>query len=169
MASTDQTTLRIPFESEISDIKGILTQPWQAMFRLLKTLIDPLGVEQFFTLVNNQASAADITGLALNYKQNSHGIVEYLIQRVTTSTGATELITGGMFHLVWKPTTAAWAIQAIGTAGPSTSGITFTVTAAGQVQYTSTNITGTASISRIVYRVRTLEAKSSIYSRMGAR
>lgn len=169
MPVTFANILRVPFESPVEDGSGIITRPWQTFFRLLKELVDPMGSEKIATLVNNQAGAADISGMILDSSQVSHGVIEYLIQRVTTGGGATELITGGMFHLVYKPTTAAWAIQAIGTAGPSTSGITFSVTAAGQVQYTSTNITGTASISRIVFRMRTLGGKNSQYSTQGPR
>lgn len=169
MSSIEAGSLRFPYESEISDDRNLLSRAWQTSLRLVKTLLDPLGAEQVFNLVNNQAVAADITGMALSFSQVSHGIVEFLIQRVTTGGGAVELITAGMFHLVYKPTSNNWAIQNIGTFGPSASGITFSVTAAGQVKYTSSNIAGTASISRIIFRIRTLAGKSSQYSAAGVR
>ena len=169
MGQTDANILRIPYEDAMADAAFKITRPWQLLFRQIKSLLDPMGLEQSFEIVNNQASAADITGMSLNKEQVSSAIVEYLIQRVTTGGGAVELIAGGMFHLVYKPTSDSWAIQAIGTPGPSSSGVTFSVTSAGQVQYTSTNETGTASISKIYFRMRTFGGKNSQYSKAGAK
>lgn len=250
MASTDANTIRMPFENPIVNQSGVVTQAWQYALRLFQTLLEPLGVEQNFTLVNNQSAAANITGMALNYKQTSHGIVDYIIQRVTTGTGATEIVSGGCFHLVYKPTSPVWEIQERNTPGAGAftaaatdictrtahnmllghsvqltttgtlpaglslatnywvvptgadtfklassyanaqsgsnavditdagtgthtitpnPGVKFSVTTAGQVQYTSTSITGTASISKISWRMRTLGGKSSTYSSAGPR
>ena len=105
--------------------------------------------------------------MSVNSSKVSHAVVEYLIQRVTTGGGAVELIQAGMFHLVYLPTSDTWNIVAIGTPGPGASGITFTVTSSGQVRYTSTNITGTESLSRIAFRIRTLSSKSQSYSKIG--
>jgi hypothetical protein len=138
---------------------------WEVFFRGIVKALLPLGLEKSFQLVNNQAVAADITGMNLTSQIVSHGIFEYLIQRVTTGAGAVELLEAGMFHLVFRPTSNLWVIVVIGSPGPSISGVTFSVTAKGQVQYTSVNIGGTPSISKITWRVRTLAAKNSQYSK----
>ena len=158
---------RPPYRDQLVDDSGLVTRPWELFFRIIAAIVEPLGVEKYFALENNISVAKDITGLNFNSDSVSHGIVEFFIQRVTTGTGATELITSGLFHVVYKPTTSAWALTVIGTPGPSISGITFSITAAGQVQYTSSNITGTASISKISYRTRTISGKSSTYSVVG--
>lgn len=158
---------RPPYRDELIDYSGLVTRPWELFFRIIASALEPLGVEKYFALENNISSAKDITGLNFNSDSVSHGIVEFFIQRVTTGTGATELITSGIFHVVYKPTTNSWALTVIGTPGPSVSGITFSITAAGQVQYTSTNITGTSSISKMSYRARTISGKSSTYSVVG--
>lgn len=158
---------KVPYKDALVGDDGLLTRPWEVFFRLITSALDPLGIEKFFTLENNISSAKDLTGLNFNYEGVSFAIVEFFIQRVTTGTGATELITSGIFHVVYKPTTNAWELTVIGTPGPSVSGITFSITAAGQVQYTSTNITGTSSISKMSYRARTISGKSSTYSVVG--
>lgn len=159
-------SLQIPRDA-ISDENGILTVAWQQFFAYLRNLVDPLGDERFSDIVNNQASAANIDGLSFDYRVVSQGIIEFLVQRVTTGAGAVEIISSGVIHAVYKPTSATWALKIPWTAGPSASGLTFSITSDGQVQYTSTNETGTASISKITYRVRTLGAKNAKYSRMG--
>jgi hypothetical protein len=161
--------LKVPSRDKFMGADGIPVPAWLHLFELIRDRLNPLGLEQSFELVNNKSTADNIVGLTFDSATISHAIVEYLIQRVTTGTGATELVQAGIFHLVFKPTSNTWEIVAVGTPGPSSSGITFSVTATGQVKYTSSNITGTASISRIVWRSRTISAKHSTYSQAGAR
>ncbi len=160
MASINQRSIDVPYQQQLLErATGILTIPWQNFFRSLFDRIFPLGIEISFPLVNNQASAANIDGLQFDYRKVNQATVEYVIQRITTGTGATELIATGMFMVTYKPVSLTWHIVTIGTPGPSTSGITFSITTGGQVQYTSTNMTGDANISKITYRARTLAAK----------
>lgn len=110
----------------------------------------------------------NIDEMKFNYKGVSQATVDFLIQRVTTSTGATELIETGMFVVSYNPTSADWSLTMIGTPGPDDSGIDFSIDSSGQVQYVSTSITGNASISRVIWRSRILSAKHSTYSQVGA-
>lgn len=87
---------------------------------------------------------------------------------MTTSTGATELIEGGCFQVAYSPTSDDWDLTFIGTPGPDDTGVDLSVDSDGQVQYVSSSITGTASISKITWRARTLSAKHSSYSSAGA-
>lgn len=156
-----------PVKDTVVDGRGLISRPWETFLRFLKQVVTPLGTEKMFLLVNNQAAPADVVGLSFNSESISQGIIEYLIQIVTTGGGAVELIRSGAIHAVYRPTTNVWALFAVGTPGPDATNITFSITAAGQVQYTSANTTGTASISKLTYRVRTLAAKNSQYSAVG--
>lgn len=249
MANVQYSTNDVPFNDELIDMRRLLTRPWQVFFRYLMEAVDPLGVEKVTDLINNQSISTDVTGMNVNSAQVSHAVVEYLIQRVTTSAGATEIINGGTFHLVYKPTADTWEIQGqrnpgagtftaattdictkiahnmllgqqvqvtttttlpaglslattywviplsedtfklaasfadsqAGTAIDITStgagthtinpnpGVVFSVTSDGQVQYTTTNISGTASISKIFFRMRTMGGKNSQYSAVSTR
>jgi len=158
-----QKTLQTPIQTPLTDNQGKLTRPWEDYFRDLTSVVVLLGTERSFQLNNNQAAAADVTGLKFSYKSVSQVTIDYLIQRVTTGGGAQELIETGQFYLAYKPTSDTWVLSG----GPTTAGVTLSVSSAGQVQYTTSNITGTASISKITYRARSLAAKNSLYSEMG--
>lgn len=160
MASINQRSLDVPYQNTLLErATGILTIPWQNFFRSLFERVLPLGLETSFPLVNNQASAANIEGLQFDYVKTNQVIIEYIIQRITGSISPTELIQTGVFALAYKPAAQTWHIVTIGSTGPDSAGITFSVTTGGQVQYTSTNMTGSANISKITYRARTLAAK----------
>lgn len=156
-------SIEVPYSTPVVMDNGMVSRPWAKFFENIQTAMDSLGIEKQFDLVNNQASSADVEGLMVDKSVASNASVDYLIQRVTTGGGATENVETGTFYLAYKPSAATWVLSA----GPSTAGVTLSVTSLGQVKYTTTNISGTASISRIVWRVRTLGAKNAQYSRMG--
>jgi hypothetical protein len=162
-----QLSFEVPIRDPISNEAGMISRAWETFFRFIQQVVDPLGIEKFFNITNNQTTAADIIGLNLSSKAISQAIVEYLVQRVTTGAGAVELIESGVIHAVYKPTSNIWVIFTMGTPGPSVSGITFSINALGQVKYTSTSVTGTASISKLTFRIRTLAGKNSKYSVIG--
>lgn len=163
MAVTVPSTNTVPYQTPIADGSGLVQRAWSFFFRGVQSAIDPLGVEKYFTLVNNQALAANIDGLAFDFAKVGQVTVDYLIQRVTTGGGAQEKIETGTFYLAYLPTSNLWVLSG----GPSSAGITLSPTAAGAVQYTSSNLTGTASISKLTFRARTLAAKNSQYSSAG--
>lgn len=158
-----------PFRDQLTGPNGMLSNSWEWFFRAIRDLLSALGSEKNFAIVNNTAVAADVTGLKFGARGVSFAAVDFCIQRITTSTGATELVEAGMFVLSYNPTSEDWNLTMIGTPGPDDSGVDFTVTATGQVKYTASNITGTASISRVFWRARTLAGKHTSYSDMGAR
>lgn len=158
-------TFKPPYKSALADQSGLASKDWSFFFRRMMDLLIPLGAEKNFSLVNNQAVAADIEGMKFDSERESQAIVDYLIQRVTTGGGAQEKIEAGSFYAAFRPTSNNWILT--GDVPTATSGVTLSVTALGQVQYVSTNLTGTASISKIAFRVRTLAAKNSQYSEVG--
>jgi len=158
-----------PFKDVLAGPDGFLASSWERFIRSAYDRLLPLGVENSFPLKNNQSAAADITDLKFSARAVSAAFIDFLIQRTTTGSGAVQLTAAGTIAAVYRPNSAAWVLHAIGTAGPSTSGITFSITAAGQVQYTSTNEGGTAQISKICWRDRTLAGKNKLYSSMAVK
>lgn len=173
--------LKMPDRDPIVDNRAMVSRPWSEFFRLMRDLLSPLGSEKIFDIKNNIGLEAapnnvpiNIDGLVFDSGTVSHAIVDYVIQRLTVDPGTpvtinTELSQAGCFHLVFKPGSKVWSLVQIGTPGPDASGVTLSVTTAGQVQYKSTNISGTPSISRIIYRARTLAGKHANYSKAGSR
>lgn len=164
---TDQTSFQVPYRNELTDERGFLSNRWELFFRQLQALIFPLGSEQAFPIRNNQVTPLSIQGMALKSDKVSQAIVEYLIQRVTQGTNPVELIQSGSFLLVYKPTSETWNLVTQGTPGPDNAGVTFSVNSNGEVQYTSTQVDGSESISKISFRIRTLAGKSKKYSTFG--
>lgn len=103
---------------------------------------------------NNISAAADITGLSLNSANVKSAKIQYHIYR---DTSASSLMEAGTFELAYKASATSWNLTNR-TFGGDTSGITLTATTAGQVQYTSTNITGTGYSGVIAFRGSALPA-----------
>lgn len=163
-------SLAIPNDNQIVDMTGQLTKAWSWFFLKVFERLYPLGSEQFFDIVNNQAGAADITGMIFDKRGVSQATVDYLIQRVTTGGSAVELIETGTFRAVYRPTSEDWElVPDVDPDEPDNSGVAFSITSEGQVQYTSSNVGGTAYISKLYWRARTLAGKHHSYSVAGAR
>lgn len=101
-----------------------------------------------FTIANNQSSLANITGLLFN-PATFRGIkIEYSIYRQTdTASSARAQI--GQLRFVYNTQAATWYMSD-DYAGQD-AGVTFSITPAGQIQYTSTNITGTNYVGTLKY------------------
>jgi hypothetical protein len=153
-------------KDQLQDRGGILNQAWFWFFRAVHDRLNPLGSETSVQLENNISEAKAVEGLKVNQRGVSQATVEFLVQRVTS---VSELIETGSFILSYNPTSEDWNISLTNINQPDDSGVDFTVDATGQVLYTSSDLSGTPIISRIVYRMRTLSAKSALYSSVGAR
>lgn len=123
----------------------------------LETLLggSDLITETAFTIANNQSSAANVTGLVFNHGSVGAAFIDYWIKRVTTSSGAVERTEAGRLLVSWDLSAATWRIVPVGS-GPDESGVSFSITSAGQVQYTSDSITGTPSVSKMKFRATTM-------------
>jgi len=154
----------VPFSSPVVDESNSLSRPWEQFFRKIQDIVDYIKDEQSFTLANNQSSAADLTPLTFDYRYTSQAVIEYLLQRTSSTT---EAIESGQIVCAYLPRSNDWSISKSANLTVGTPGLTVSITSTGQVQYTTTNQGGTVSISRIVFRVREIKAKSSAYSQLG--
>jgi hypothetical protein len=100
-------------------------------------------------IVNNQVAAADVTGLLLDSDSYKSVKVFYEVFR---KTGSSERICNGFFTCLYKSGTNAWELEAGSFEGSPAHGVTFSITTAGQVQYTSDNMAGTNYESRLLLR-----------------
>lgn len=89
-----------------------------------------------FNLTNNQASPSPITGAVFDTSSVRSAIVSYNIYR---SNGSVETSEVGTIYLTYSSLTPGWVISQV---YAGTSGIVFSITTAGQLRYTSTDITG---------------------------
>ncbi len=160
-------TIEVPYRDFVSEKTGFVSRVWGEFFRGIRDSINSLGVEKSFKIQNNVSAAENIEGLFFDKERVSAAYVDYLIQRVSVDTGATELIEAGIFIVSYNPTSDDWNFHLVGTSGPDDSGVDLTIDSSGQVQYESSNITGIEVISKITWRARALMAKNSRYSKGG--
>lgn len=110
-------------------------------------------LQTVFPIANNVASVTNVIGLFFDPTTVRGAIIEYSVYRVTTSTGATELTEVGTLYIGYKNTANTWFISNV---GGGFAGVTFSVTSGGQVQYVSTNMTGSTYSGIMHYRARAL-------------
>lgn len=116
---------------------GDATSWAEEVTRSLTDLIGPDDILQTaFDVANNQATLADVTGLAFNAASVRSSVITYSVYRVSDSSpsGNTET---GIMHLVYD-NNAGWALGIADVVG--NSGVNFDITGTGQIQYTSTDI-----------------------------
>lgn len=121
-----------PWGNDLSDII-------QALADVSNTLLSTNDItNSTFNISNNISSATNVTGLAFQTSSVRSAFVPYSVYRVS---GGTDVSEAGYLILTYKSLpTPTWQIAQYGV---GSTGVTFTVTAAGQVQYTSTNGPGT--------------------------
>lgn len=105
--------------------------------------------ETSITCTNNQ-SATDVTGLSISAASYRSGLVQVEVNRKTDSN---EAVSVGFLKLIYKAATSTWEL--IDELGGDEDGVTFTITAAGQVQYASDNMAGTNYVGKIKFRLST--------------
>lgn len=102
-----------------------------------------------FTLTNNTAVAANVTGLSFDTSQVRSAFINYSIY---ISTSLNEYSEAGQLFVTYKSTAATWELArfAVGDAF-----VTFTITNSGQVQYVSSNVSGTSYSGKLKFSART--------------
>lgn len=111
--------------------------------------------QKTFTIQNNISTFTDVAGLSFNTGLVRAGFIDYSVYRTSTSnpSGVTE---AGEIVVVYDNLAspgAKWLMVQGPKAG--TSGITFTITDAGQIQYKSSNL-GAAHSGNMHFRAKTL-------------
>jgi len=95
------------------------------------------GAQVSFAIANNQAVAANVTGLLLVEADTKAARIEYSIDRHTASSNLQQV---GVLSIIHDVTDDVWRIE--DTSSFDDCGVVFSITSGGQVQYTSTNLAG---------------------------
>jgi hypothetical protein len=108
--------------------------------------------ETSFSIANN-TGPSDVTGLVLAQATYKSAILFVEVRRKTDST---EAISVGMLKLYYRAATSDWAL--VDELSGDEDGVTFTITAAGQLQYTTDNMAGSGYTGTMKYRMITTGA-----------
>jgi hypothetical protein len=120
----------------------------------LETLLGTARVVGSQAIANNQVVAANVTDLLFDYTTTRRVVVDWWCRRKSDSV---DLIESGTFVLLYKPGSTTWDFFPVSQEGDD-SGLTWSVTAAGQAKYASTNVAGVydTTLSKVAYSARTL-------------
>jgi hypothetical protein len=102
-----------------------------------------------FNVANNQSSAANITGLLFDTATIRSAIVSYSIYRSTNSAEYSEC---GNIYVTYNSIAGSWDIAqtCVGS-----SGVTMSITSAGQIQYTTDSMAGTGYSGKLKFLAKT--------------
>jgi len=112
------------------------------------------GTQQTFTIVNNTVTATNVTPLLFNSANIKSAVIEYDIHR-QSDTASSELDEAGSMRLLYDAVAGNWRIALNSNFDDAL--VTFTVTAAGQVKYTSSDIAGSNSTGTMRMIIRTIK------------
>lgn len=124
----------------------------------LNSIIVPgdLGPTVLVNIANNQASATNVTGLAFDPATIRSATIEYYVYR-TYDSGTQEVAESGTIYVTYKDVANDWDFVQVGN-NVTGSGVTLTITPAGQVQYASDNKTPSSGYNgKMKYRARVLQ------------
>lgn len=130
----------------------------QEVTDVLNSLLGPDDIlETSFNINNNVSSATNITGLLFNTASARGAIIEYSIYRVSTLNPSGNAETGIM-TLIYDDSASAgnkWTLTIGNIAGGS--GVHFSITDTGQLQYTSTDIDSVGYSGVVKFKARALQ------------
>lgn len=106
-------------------------------------------------LGNGEGSPLDVTGLSFDGSLYRFAEVNYSIHR-KTDTASSEVVAIGTMRLSWSEESSEWSMSEERSENKDT-GITFSVTTGGQVQYTSTTIAGDNYEGTVRFRATTFD------------
>lgn len=104
------------------------------------------------TIANGQGGATDVTGLLLDSAEVGSAIISTEIRRKTDSN---ESVSVGHLLARYLEATSTWAIEDV--LSGDASGVTFSITAGGQVQYTSDTLAGTNYAGTMKFKAITFD------------
>jgi hypothetical protein len=104
-----------------------------------------------FSIANNQSSVANITSLIIDGASYRGFIIEYTLYRKTDTNETAQV---GRLRGVYKTVANTWLMS--DDYSGENAGVTFSITSSGQLQYTSTDISGTNYLGVFDYKVTDL-------------
>lgn len=112
--------------------------------------------ETQFTVPNNQSSAIDVTGLVFAGSSYRTAYIDYQVYRTTSTDERAE---SGLLVANYKTTAGTWQIDNLG-GYIGDSGVRFSITAAGQVQLASDNMSGASYSGKMRFKARTISVEA---------
>lgn len=140
-------TYQYPAPRDVAGWGGAASDAFIALSTVVNSLSGPYDILNTpSNISNNQSSAANVVGLAFDTAHVKGARVDYNIYRVTSTS---EVVEQGTIYLAYKPNAAQWDMVFI---GAQAANVVLSITPAGQVQYTSNNMSGINYSGTITFR-----------------
>lgn len=147
-------TFNIPLQGENPDWGEEVTDWIQEVSTTLADIISPFDIRLTTgTVANNVSSATNINGFAFSTTFVRSFRADYFIERDTDS--ITQIAESGIIYGHYNDDSASWSITQETTGD---AGITFSITPSGQIQYESTNLSGSSYSGTIKFRAKVIPA-----------
>lgn len=128
---------------------GPVSPDWWNALRIAGMAIESSQLSA--TIANNQSSPANVTGMAIDSVISTSAKIQAEISRLT---GTNEALARGTISLIWRRLSSTWDI--VTEWQGDDPGLTLTVTTTGtvaQVQYASTNISGSGYSGTLKFKM----------------
>jgi len=122
-----------------------------AVTDVLGTLVGTGDIlETVANIANNQTVPADVVGLSFDPTTVRGSITQYSVYRVTSTN---EVVEVGQMYLSYKSVAQTWDLAIV---NGQNANIVFTITPAGQIQYTTDNMPGTGYSGQMKFVAKAL-------------
>lgn len=126
----------------------------EAVNQAIASLLGPGDILETTALIlNNQSTLTDVVGLSFANNVVRAANVQYAIYRSTETPEA--LAESGTLYITFNNLTNAFTISQVKNAEEE-AGVVFSITSSGQVQYTSSSMSGTGYSGIITFKAQTL-------------
>lgn len=146
------------FPSNNDELWGNDATGWaQAINSVINNLVvdGDIGPTTLVSVTNNQVAPTNVNNLAFDASVIRAAFVQYYVYR-TWNSGSEEVVEMGTLYVAFKDIANEWTLSQAGQ-NTESSGVQFDITNAGQVTYTSSNLTPSASYSGTMkYRAQVL-------------
>lgn len=95
-------------------------------------------------ILDNQSTAQNVVGLVFSTSVTQGAIVQFLIVRSNNPSPTIKKVESGNLYITYNSLAASWELSQISV---GTSGVTFSITATGQIKYISDSVGGSSNYS----------------------
>lgn len=123
-----------------------------AIATALGSIVGPADIsETTATVANNQTSASNIVGLSFDPSTVRAAFIDYAIYRMT---GSSVLKEAGELVVLYDAAASVNNKWTFTRDSNNDAGVVFTITDGGQLQYASSNMSGSGYVGKVIFRAR---------------
>jgi hypothetical protein len=141
------TTYSLPTQGQSPPWGDDLSSLLLTLINVTNSLSGPADITTTsFTIANNVSTPTSITGLSFDTASVRSATITYSLYRGSSTTETSET---GQLMITYKSTAGTWEL---GQFLVGSSGVVFTITNSGQIQFTSSSFTGINYVGKLKFK-----------------